>query len=224
MNMLFEGKEKSRFVIGFFAGAILLFSLWLGVTKVLLKPKPAILLTEGFDFNLLRAPNLEWRGPDIGAKLDLTRLEDRNGKTLASSIDKRPAMFVSVNSGCAMCTIATDQMQQLRNELSKKDVNYYILFFLSQNPESDFKYADSLNLGAESFVWNAKAGPPPEAIFKMSTPSHLLINNGTIIRVWPGSYAEKSVRDRMARQILADTNVVIDTLNAVLPGEVSARK
>ena len=52
----------------------------------------------------------------------------------------------------------------------------------------------------------------------MNNPSHLLLDrNGTVIRVWPGSYADKAVRDRMARQILADTSVVLETLTAVIP-------
>jgi len=76
-----------------------------------------------------------------------------------------------------------------------------------------FKYSESLNVGAEGF---AQSGPPPDSIFTMTTPSHMLLNNdGAVIRVWPGSYKDKPVRDRMARQILADTSVVLDTLNAV---------
>src|SRR5438105_397084 len=42
------------------------------------------LLTEGFDFNSLRKSDNEWAGPNIGDKIDLTRLKTRDGKTLAS--------------------------------------------------------------------------------------------------------------------------------------------
>ncbi|HEX7330157.1 MAG TPA: hypothetical protein VF290_01575, partial [Pyrinomonadaceae bacterium] len=165
----------------------------------------------------LRAPDIEWRGPNIGDKVDLTRLETADGQTLASFVDKRPIMLVALNPECAMCGIAVDEMIQLRDGLANKNLNYYTSFFNSLMPNADiFKYADGLDIRVQSFVWNKGAGSPPESIFKMTTPSHLLLkSDGTVIRVWPGSYAEKSVRDRMARQILSETSVIIDTLYAV---------
>src|ERR1044072_9375308 len=54
-------------------------------------------LTEGFDFNQLRTAENEWRGPNIGEKIDLTRLKMKDGKTLASMAGKRPIMLVSIN-------------------------------------------------------------------------------------------------------------------------------
>ena len=219
-------KEKPRLMIGILIVAIALCGLAVfAARKLFMKPMPTAFLTEGFDFGLLRTREIDWRGPDLGHKLDLTRLEDRSGKTLASVIGNGPAMLVSVNSQCGMCSIAKDQMLRLRSELSSKGLNYYVLFFATQTPESDFQYADALNLGAQTFVWNGNSGPPPEDVFKMAVPSHLLINSdGTVIRVWPGSYDDKSVRDRMAQQILADTSVVIDTLNVIHSEEVSVRK
>jgi hypothetical protein len=182
---------------------------------------PSPFLTEGFDFNMLRKPEIDWRGPDLGTKVDLTRLESREGKTLAGVIDNRPLMIVALSPECPMCSIANDELLHLRDELANRNVNYYISFFTTQAPAADtFKYADGLNLGVPSFIWNKTSGPPPEPIFKMTTPSHLLVrSDGTVIRVWPGSYAEKSVRDRMARQILSETSVVMDTLDALSRNE-----
>jgi len=55
----------------------------------------------------------------------------------------------------------------------------------------------------------------------MLSPSHLLLNNeGTVIRVWPGSYKEKAIRDRMTYQIMADTSVASDTLTALVPPKI----
>lgn len=110
-------------------------------------------------------------------------------------------------------------MSHLHKKLSSMDINYYMVFFAAQTPQSDFfKYSDSLNVGAPSFLWNAELGVPPESIFTMTAPSHLLLNSdGTVIRVWPGSYEDKPVRQRMARQIIADILVATDTLNALLP-------
>lgn len=57
----------------------------------------------------------------------------------------------------------------------------------------------------------------------MGTPSYLLLtpDGGTVIRVWPGSYEDISVRQRMARQIIADTALALDTLNA-LPAQITS--
>jgi hypothetical protein len=178
---------------------------------------------EGFDFNALRSKDNEWRGPDLGEKIDLARLRTKENRTLASVIGPRPFMLVSVNPTCAMCKIARDQMIYLRTELSRLNVDYYIVSFTSSaDRQLDFfSYAESLKVGGQSFLWNVEDGPPSEAIFIMNNPSHLLLDqNGTVLRVWPGSYADKAVRDRMARQILADTTVVIETLNAVVPEEL----
>jgi hypothetical protein len=228
MNKLLQLKEKRRVVIGVLVAAIALGGLGiLAARRVFFKspPQPTAFLTEGFNFDLLRAKEIDWRGPELGYKLDLSRLQDRNGKSLGDVIGKGPAMLVVINSQCGMCTIATDQMLRVRNELSNKGLPYYTVFFISQSREVDFQYADALNLGSPAFVWNGTSGPPAEDVFKIATPSHLLVNgDGTVIRVWPGSYAEKSVRDRMTHQILADTAVAIETLNAVVHEEVSVRK
>lgn len=184
-------------------------------------------ITEGFDFNRLRAANNEWRGPDVGVKVDLTRLRMKDGKPLAGLIGKGPIMIVAVNPECRMCSLASDQMNDIRQMLSTRNINYYIVSFASQTLQQDFfKYSDSLNVGVPSFLWDAETGgPPPESVFIMTTPTHLLLNDdGTVIHVWPGSYQDKSVRQRMARQIIADTFVAIDTLKAIANQESPKRQ
>lgn len=215
-----------RFALGLIIGGTIAFALGAFTAKAFFARKQipnsrpqTPFLTQGFDFNPLRSADNEWRGPDIGEKIDLTRLKTRDGKTLASMVGKRPIVLVSINPDCGMCSIASDEMSHLHKKLSSMDINYYMVFFAAQTPQSDFfKYSDSLNVGAPSFLCNAEAGVPPESIFRMTAPSHLLLNSdGTVIRVWPGSYEDKPVRQRMARQIIADILVATDTLNALLP-------
>jgi len=216
-----QPKSKSRLTIGLVAGAIVLLGSAAFAARVYLRPKPSPFLTEGFDFNMLRKPEIDWRGPDLGTRVDLARLESREGKTLAGIVDNRPIMIVALSPECPMCSIANDELLHLRDELANRNVKYYMSFFTAPTPDADtFKYADGLNLGVPSFIWNKTSGPPPEPIFKMTTPSHLLVrSDGTVIRVWPGSYADKSVRDRMARQILSETSVVMDTLDVLSRNE-----
>ena len=214
-----------RFTLGIIIGGTIAFAVGVFAGKAFLGPKqPAKasthtspFLTEGFDFNQLRTAGNEWRGPNIGEKIDLSRLKKKDGTTLASMVGKRPIMLVSINPDCSMVRITSDEMSHLREKLSSMDINYYMAFFAAQTPQLDFfKYSDSLNVGAPSFLWDIQAGMPAESIFTMTTPSHLLINSdGTVIRVWPGSYKDKPVRQRMIRQIIADTLVAVDTLKAV---------
>lgn len=92
-----------------------------------------------------------------------------------------------------------------------------VVSFDSQISQPDFfNYVDSLKVGSESYFWSSHAGPPSESLFAMTNPTHLLVDRvGTVIRVWPGSHQDKSVRDRMAKQILSDTSVVVDTISAL---------
>ena len=221
-------KTPLRLIVGVSVGGLLAFSLGITIGRSFFARKSdpntvatsGLLRIEGFDFNALRSKDNDWRGPDLGEQIDLARLRTKENKTLASVIGPRPFMLVSVNPTCAMCKIARDQMIYLRTELSRLDVDYHIVSFTSSaDRQSDFfSYADSLKVGGQSFLWNLEDGLPSESIFIMNNPSHLLLDqNGTVIRVWPGSYADKAVRDRMARQILADTSVVLETLNAVAP-------
>jgi|SRR5215216_478058 len=213
------------FALGIIIGGTIAFAVGVVAGKRFVVPKQSAkasthaspFLTEGFDFNQLRTADNEWRGPNIGEKIDLTHLKMKDGKTLASMIGKRPIILVSINPDCAMVRITRDEMSNLREELLSMDINYYMAFFAAQTPQLDFfKYSDSLNIGAPSFLWDIQAGAPAESIFTMTTPSHLLLNSdGTVIRVWPGSYNDKPVRQRMMRQIIVDTLVAIDTLKAV---------
>ena len=237
---MFIGRvRKALFVMGLVIGAMIIFGLGALSAKAFLTRNQSFspnantsknasnpFLTEGFDFKRLRSTDNEWRGPEIGAKVDLTRLRMKDGKTLSSMTGKRPIMIVAVNPDCGMCTIASDEMSHLREKLSTMDINYYIVSFAPQTPTVDFfKYSDSLNVGAPGFLWNADEGAPPESMFIMTTPTHLLLNDdGTVIHVWPGSYNEKPVRQRMARQIIADTFVAIDTLKAITPQHTDTRQ
>jgi hypothetical protein len=99
------------------------------------------------------------------------------------------------------------------------EINYYLVSFTPPPLNVDFfKYGDSLRVDASSFLWDTASGAAPSSILTMTVPSHLLVkNDGTVLCVWPGSYEDKAVRDRMAQQILADTLVATNTLNAILP-------
>jgi hypothetical protein len=41
----------------------------------------------------------------------------------------------------------------------------------------------------------------------------LVDRDGTVLEVWPGTSREQAVRDGMARQIVNDVSVILDTLD-----------
>jgi hypothetical protein len=222
-----EKVKDWRSSIRFVVGAIIVFGFGVLSGQILLtslgsnknQDKESPLLTEGFDFKYFRHAEVEWRGPDIGAKIDLTRLSMKDGTTLASMVGTRPMVLASVNRNCAMCKTASDEMSSLSEKLSSINVDYYIVCFAPEaSPLRFFDFSDSLKVDAPSFLWNRSSGAPAEAVVRMVTPAHLLVNrDGTVIRVWPGSYKDKAIRDRMMYQIAADASVTTDTLNALFP-------
>lgn len=229
MRELIE-KAKKRLTLNMLVGAIIAFGLGALSTQTLMLhglgfSEPEIkspLLTGGFDFNYFRSSEMEWRGPDIGTKIDLTRFSMKDGTTLASVIGSGPIVLVSVDRRCAMCLAARDEMNLLREKLTSMGIKYYPVCFGDEASPSDFfDYSDSLELGVPGLLWKHDGGPPPDALLRMVTPSHLLLNNdGTVIRVWPGSYKEKAIRDRMTYQIMADISVARDTLTALAPQKI----
>lgn len=218
---------RSRFTAGLIIGGLVAYALGALSANAYYQRKQekknSPLLTEGFDFNRFRSSEVVWRGPNIGEKIDLTRLRAKDGKPLAGVVGKRPLMIAAVSPQCAMCRLAVDEMIHLRAKLAAMGIDYYMASFSQIDPQSGFfEYAASLKVGAPPFLWDTEAGAPPEALVVMGTPSHLLLNpDGTVIRVWPGSYEDVSVRQRMARQIIADAQVALDTLNALSARDVA---
>ena len=160
---------------------------------------------EGFDFTPVLKMKPEG-GPDVGERIDLTRLVSREGVSLASTITTGRAMIALLNPRCALCRIAAGTMRDIKERIKQYDVKYYIVSFNSSEPASVFRYCDSLDLDTPVFVWSSKESSPPELLSAMVTPSHILINQeGTIIDKWPGSNEDKALRERMANQIILDT-------------------
>lgn len=181
-----------------------------------------IMRKDGFDFTELRAPKNEWRGPELGEKIDLRRLQGPDGRTLADAVVEGPIMLVGVDPTCALCKTAADMMGNIRERLSPLHVPYYAVSFVPV--EGDFyRYAASLGMGRPAFRWSRDEGEPPDSLLKAVQPSHILIaRDGTVLRVWPGANSAQQIRDRMGSQIVADTGVIIETL-AALSREAKSR-
>ncbi|MDQ3920632.1 MAG: hypothetical protein M3348_19400 [Acidobacteriota bacterium] len=174
-----------------------------------------VMRKDGFDFTELRAPGRAWRGPEIGETIDLNRLKADGGGTLAGVMGDGPAMLVIVNPTCGTCVAAADMMNDIRERLSPRRVPYYPVAFVTVKGDF-YRYARALGAGPHAFLWSHDEGAPPDSLANAVQPSHILIDReGRVLRVWPGANAAKPVRDRMGGQIVADTVVILDTLEAL---------
>lgn len=211
------GSPYSKILAGVIAGAIIALLVAGVIVKVVRRqsppPGPALLLRQGFDFKALRSENLIWRGPALGEKIDLTRLKAADASELGQLLGKQPVMLASINPTCAMCSVAKDEMQFVREHVVPAGVQYYAVCFRPVDSISNFyEYANSIGIAAPTFEWQGEVAPPL-SILDMTVPSHLLIaQDGTVLQVWPGSSNEKEVRDRMGSQIVEDTLIISEVL------------
>lgn len=212
----------SKFLVGLLAGALIAFVLSGIAVKAFRKrgapAGPLVLLKQGFDFRALRSGDQPWKGPAIGEKIDLKMLKAADGSGITTLSGKQPVMLVSLNPACSMCAVARDQMRLVREALVVAGIQYYpVCFSPIDSQRNFFDYSKSLGLKEPAFEWQGTTSPG-QAILDMTVPSHLLVNHdGTVIQVWPGSNADREVRQRMATQIVNDTLVIKETVQAILP-------
>lgn len=221
--MAINRSSRNTLIVGLAAGVALAAVAALIAFKSI---KPAqdfsnVMRKDGFDFTELRAPAHEWRGPEIGEKVNLKRLKGPDARTLADAVGEGPVMLVGVDPTCAMCKTAADTLRDIRERMASSGVAYYAVSFVPV--EVDFhRYTDSLGVGRQSFLWSSEEGGPPDPLLKAVQPTHILIaQDDTVLRVWPGANDEKQIRDRMGSQIVADTGVIIDTLEVLSRGAKS---
>jgi hypothetical protein len=163
--------------------------------------------SEGFDFSFSNDETDPAVGPKIGERIDITSLKARDGKRLSSVEDRRVMMLVTVDPMCGACKAAVDEIRDVQSRIADFDVAHYVVSFTSSKPRDFFfNYVDSLNLDLPTFLWDMSEKKPPEALYTMVMPSHILVDReGVVVRKWPGTDTRKLIRQRMANQIVADT-------------------
>jgi hypothetical protein len=184
---------------------VLAASLFLKSSK--LSPNP----NEGFDFSSSADQSNPSAGPPNGSRINLARLKTRDGEVLANVVGKPLTMLVTVDPECGACKVAANEMRDVQNRVEPLGSDYYPVSVTAAvtSPQSlaDFYgYTDSFGFNSPGFLWANDEESPPEALFTMVIPSHLLIDrNGVIARKWPGTDHSQRLRKRMAYQIVADT-------------------
>lgn len=132
-------------------------------------------------------------GPAVGETVDLLSFRSRSGQTLAEAIKKSSlAMLVLVDPNCGTCTTTKANMDALRERVEKARIAYFVVMIPDgSETQKYFDYADSLKLGAESFVWSNADAKPPASLLTMTKPSHLQVTaEGLIVEKWAGTPAK----------------------------------
>jgi hypothetical protein len=188
----------------------------------------AALYKDGFNYDILRDEKNYISFLKSGAKIDTAQFKAQDGGDLKGAIDARDGvvMLLAYDPKCAFCAKAGEQIRRVSKSMSEAGVKYFFVsFYRLENPSEFYGAADSYNAGIPSFVWTG-AGQGENFTFSATTPSHILIApDGTILRVWPGVLEEKEAQGRMATQIAADTQAILDALRAlkVQPTETAAQ-
>jgi hypothetical protein len=185
-------------------------------TVQLARQRPNVFFRDGFNFDKLRTENNKWKGPSFGEKIDLTQLRSKDDGPHPEAGEQGLLMIVAINPSCKTCKAATDEMAHVRDKLALVGIPYYVVSLVPLEKAQDFfAYCDSLSLGVPAYLW-ANKEQPLTSLSTMVTPSHLLLDkNGVILRTWAGSNEDQTFRTRMAKQIVDDTNVIIDTFGAL---------
>jgi hypothetical protein len=160
----------------------------------------------GYDYDSKIAKQYDWIGPKPGEVIDTDKLVNTEGV----SLDKLPKaglmLLTVVEPECAASKESDEQMRFLSEKLTGRNIDYFLVCFSRKvSAESLSGFVDSLNLQAKSFSWNDDFENVLPSIKSIVYPSHILIDSkGVVIKTFPGTSSDRSIRDRMVRQVLKE--------------------
>ncbi|GEM_PF-1909505 len=174
-------------------------------------------LFSGFNFRKLRDQENDWKGPEIGVKINLKKLKDGRQNSLDDAIKNKTVMLVVINPSCYYSIGTKNEMNYIREQLIPLGITYYAVTFSMPDKTTDyFKFCEVLGFGNNAFQWSLNDASAPKSLTKINIPSHILVrNDGVVIQVWPGSNSNQEVRQRMAKQIVSDTLIINDAFRAI---------
>ena len=160
----------------------------------------------GYDYETTIARGYEWAGPKQGETIDINRLININGITLAKLSKNDLILMTVVDPGCGACKITQEQFRFLDENLEGRAIDRYLVCFSQKvSPSGLSDYVKTLDLSTDSLSWSGDLESVPTSIAKIVFPSHILVDsNGIVIRTFPGTSAEKRVRNRMVKRVLEE--------------------
>ena len=175
--------------------------------------------SSGYDYDSIIKKGYEWAGPKAGESINFDYLTDVNSKQLSEVSNRQLILLSVVDSESGSCRKARDQMRFLQENLKSLDVDYFIISFSQKSSNIElFKYVQSMNLTATTYSWTGGYENIIPSVNKMVLPSHILVDSkGKVIKSFPGTDNDKSVREKMTNQIIKEVNKEKSELNAKSP-------
>lgn len=127
-------------------------------------------------------------GPAVGETIDLSSFKSRTGRTLLDTMKEHSvAMLVVVDPNCGTCTAVQASLRAFSENVEKTRIAYYVVMIpAGSDTQKYFSFADSLNLGVDSFVWS-NASAKPGSLASITKPAHLQVTNeGLVVEKWSG--------------------------------------
>lgn len=165
-------------------------------------------LFDRFDYDLIRKDeNVAWSGPKEGEKIELTGFKDEQSKQFPQLPEKSLILFSLINPKCGMCKRSADLIEQVRDEAKLHQVKFFMVSVASDiSKEEFFEYAKTFGKLDGIYSWENEKELVLPALQKMVIPSFILVSEqGVVLRRFPGTSNEKTIRDQMARQIITET-------------------
>ncbi|MFT3742805.1 MAG: hypothetical protein QM785_00795 [Pyrinomonadaceae bacterium] len=170
--------------------------------SVFLAPK-LIPDTRRYNYGPKLSKGYDWIGPTPGELIGTSYLKSSDGSQISATNKYDLILLTVVDPACPASKASRDQMEYLSRELKDLNIDYNIATFSPNVTALDMAaYVKSLTLDVSSVTWTSEERPA-EAIQKMVSPSHILIDSkGEVIQTFPGTSVFEDVRLLMVKEVM----------------------
>ncbi len=173
-----------------------------------------VFLTEGYDFRQKRLLNPDSVEPKTGTQINFADLQTSRREKLSTLMSGDLLLMAVLDPGCGACQLSKDMLENLRSQTGVMGIKYLpiVLNYATKDAEVQ-RYAEEL--GFETCIRWAGAGPPL-SLKMLVTPSHVLLTKeGVVLQTWVGTNVDPDTRMRMSRQIGSDLYLISDVIKAM---------
>jgi hypothetical protein len=161
-----------------------------------------------FDYDSIRKDEkISWKGPEEGEKIKLSGFKNERSAPIPQLPNKTLILLSLVDPKCGMCKRSADLIEHVRNEAESHQVKFFLISVTPEVSNEEFlEYAKTFGDSVEIFSWRNEDGSLLPSLQKMVVPSFILVDeNGVVLRRFPGSSNEITIRDQMGTQIINET-------------------
>jgi thioredoxin-related protein len=146
---------------------------------------------------------LKWIGPEIGEKIDLNELKDKNESSLSEKRKNKKAFIVYIHPDCGMCKLARKEIADIISKVKENSFDVAIVSFNTLiNPEKLETYNELIGSQVNVYSWKNYDTQIPKLV-EMGTPSFIIVDSqGIILQKFPGLHSDAHIRRAMVKEIM----------------------